>query len=266
MDWTLAIEKNREALKRILAMLAAMVEVAGDGVDRRAGGAPTLPRHLHRFLLRLLRPAEAATRRLIIVAARGMVVELSPPRTPKPKPKSIFVRDGVGTGIVRQGSIPDPALVPPRALSLPLLDPLKRGGGRRRPKQHSVPRISFFDRPRDPDPPPSTPEDPLDAGRLHRRLQAIARALDDLPRQATRLARWQARARAHSRNSDAGRDAEGAQERESRALGKDRIRRLSPMRPGRPPGWRRQPTHAVHEVLNELHGLAVWTRERPDTS
>ena len=25
-------------------------------------------------------------------------------------------------------------------------------------------------------------------------------------------------------------------------------------------------THAVYEVLNELHGLAVWARERPDTS
>ncbi len=102
MDWTLAIEKNREALKRILAMLVAMVTAANGG---SAGGqftffpqvdapsqnpalaeksklspaptpAPTLPRHLHRLVLRLLRPAEAATRRLIIIAARGLVVEL----------------------------------------------------------------------------------------------------------------------------------------------------------------------------------------------
>ncbi len=98
MDWALAIEKNREALRRILAMLVAMVAAANGG---SAGGqfftqkgsdasgqahaekskptpAPTLPRHLHRFVLRLLRPAEAATRRLIIVAARGLVVELVP--------------------------------------------------------------------------------------------------------------------------------------------------------------------------------------------
>ena len=271
MDWNLAIERNREALKSVLAMLVAIV--AGDCVDPRGVRPATLPRHLHRFVLRLLRPAEAAARRLVIIAARGLVVELSPPRIAKPKPKSRLVRDGVGTGIVRKGSMPDRVLVPlrpaPRALSLPLFDPLKRWGGRRRPKQRSVPRISFFDRPRDPDPLPPSPDDPLDAGRLHRRLEAIGRALDDLPREAKRLARWQAR-------RDASRDAEGAQERENRAQGRNndaasapsagRVRRFSPMRPGRPPGWRRRPTHAVDEVLNELHGLAVWARERPDTS
>ena len=35
MDWTLAIEKNREALKRVLAMLVAMVASANGG---SAGG------------------------------------------------------------------------------------------------------------------------------------------------------------------------------------------------------------------------------------
>ncbi len=248
MDWNLAIEKNREALKRILAMLVAMVEVAG---NRPA----TLPRHLHRFVLRLLRPAEAAARRLIIVAARGLVVDLSPPRIAKPKPT--FVRNGLGIAIVlAQGSMPDRVRAPvpkrTRAISLPLLDPLKRWGGRRYPKQRSMPRISFFDsfdRPRHPDPPLLSPDDPLDAGRLHRRLEAIGRALDDLPRQAKRLARWRARAGAQGINRDA-----------------IRIQRLSPMRPGRPPGWRHRPNHAVYEVLNELHGLAIWARESPDTS
>ncbi len=40
MDWNAAIEKNREALKRILAALVAMAGLAD-------GGAGTLPRHLH---------------------------------------------------------------------------------------------------------------------------------------------------------------------------------------------------------------------------
>ncbi len=31
MDWTLAIEKNREALRRVLAMLIAMVSDTGGG-------------------------------------------------------------------------------------------------------------------------------------------------------------------------------------------------------------------------------------------
>ena len=92
MDWNLAIERNREALKRILASLVAMAgfafltspsrgEVApqsgaGGGGDaahptpalradpppRGEGGGlrPTLPRRLYFAVLLVLRPAEAA--------------------------------------------------------------------------------------------------------------------------------------------------------------------------------------------------------------
>ena len=167
MDWHLAIEKNREALKRILATLVAMVEVAG-------GRPATLPRHLHRLVLRLLRPAEAAARRLIIVAARGLVVEPAPQRSAKPKPKSIYVQNGVGTGIVRVGSLPDRSVAAsrPGTLSLPLFDPLKRFGARRRyVKPNAVPhirslydtRVPLFHRPAEPKRLPLTPDDPLDA-------------------------------------------------------------------------------------------------------
>jgi hypothetical protein len=45
-----------------------------------------------------------------------------------------------------------------------------------------------------------------------------------------------------------------------------RFHRISPMRPGRPPGWRKRQNHEVYEVLNELHGLAVWASERRDSS
>jgi hypothetical protein len=85
MDWNLAIEKNREALKRILAALVAMAGLTGADPrfpsplilslsKERGGGRDTLPRYLHTAVLRLLRPAESAVRRLIIVAARGVVV------------------------------------------------------------------------------------------------------------------------------------------------------------------------------------------------
>jgi hypothetical protein len=269
MDWHLAIEKNREALKRVLAMLVAMTGLS----DLRTGGdAPTLPRHLHRFALSLLRPAEAAARRLIIVAARGLVVEHPPLRQRKPKPKSILERNGVGTGIVRKGSIPDRASS--RRVSLPLFDPLKRFGARRRyVKPSAAPRIRsfddtrvpFFQPPRQPAPPPPAPDDPVDASRLARRLEAVAVALDDLPRQAKRLARWQARRHAQSKDGTAA----GAASVNSGATGTQRPARLlrfSPMRPGRPPGWRRRPDHQVYEVLNELQGLAFWALEQPDTS
>ena len=83
MDWNAAVEKHRTALKRVLA---GLLVTAGFAAGAR-GGAPgtrpaTLPRHLHRAVLRLLRPAEAAVRRLVIVAARGIVVEMRHPRSP----------------------------------------------------------------------------------------------------------------------------------------------------------------------------------------
>ncbi len=96
MDWNLAIEKNRETLKRIVAMLVAMAGLTGGPhPEVRAEGQPrrTLPRHLHRAILRLLRPAESAVRRLVIVMARGLVV--SPPahnRQRKPRPAPTFLR------------------------------------------------------------------------------------------------------------------------------------------------------------------------------
>jgi hypothetical protein len=261
MDWTLAIDRHREALKRILAMLVGMAGLAEAGE-----GAPTLPRHLHRAILRLLRPAESAVRRLVIVAARGLVVTLPPLRPRKPKPCPTILRNGLGTGILMPpGSLPPAA---PRARALPLLDRLRPIHPRpRHQPQASIPRISFpgytAPSPITPRLPPA-PDDPLDATRLALRLRALGAALDDLPRHAGRFARWQAR-------KHAGRDAAGAQNKEADAAGaqdKKHTRRAWPLRPGRPPGQRppRLRTHAVHEILRDLHGLAFDVLEHPDTS
>jgi hypothetical protein len=67
MDWARAVEINRVALSRIVAELLAMV-----------GLMSTVK------MERLLRPAESALRRLIVIAARGLVVQPSPKR-PMPK-------------------------------------------------------------------------------------------------------------------------------------------------------------------------------------
>ncbi|WP_457939021.1 hypothetical protein [Mesorhizobium sp. 10J20-29] len=258
MVWTAIIEEHREALKSILAGLVAMVSLGG--------GAPkSLPRHLHRAVLSLLRPAESAARRLAIVLSRGLSL---PPvrrrRAPqKPRP-SILVRDGVGTGIVWKAGAPVPAsLAPPkrpasRTLCLPLLDPLPRWSGGRRRWRPGVPRISLFDgaaRQEIPAWRPPLPDDPLDAGRLFGRLDALGRALDDLPGLARRFLRWQAR-----------RDL---------ALAAGRRHRTTPLRPGRPPGgrlarydpdaWARRRTREVDRILAHAHSLA-HNALRPDTS
>jgi hypothetical protein len=207
-------------------------------------------------------------RRLIIVMARGLVVTLPPPRPRKPKPASIFLSKPGGTGIYLPPGVDISAFLSPkkreasgvntRTPSLPLLDPLRPFcPGPRRPSQSSVPRISFpgvaAPSPITPRRPPA-PDDPLDATRLALRLQALGAALDDLPAQAKRFARWKA-----------ARVAAGAQ---NKTLLAGRTRRVWPLRPGRPPGQRRpnRRTHEVHEVLANLHWFAFEVLEHPDTS
>jgi hypothetical protein len=242
--------------------------------------------------LRLLRPAESAARRLIIAAARGLVVTLPLPRKPRPKPAAvepILRRFGIAVvmspadlaraAAARRAAVARAAR--PRALCLPLFDPPRRvlspelvegskgskGRGRRHVPAHAAPRILFpgvaepFSLP-----PPPSPDDRIDATRLGLRLAALAAALDDLPGQAKRFARWKAR---NTRENTSG-----------------RIRRTSPLRRGRPPGGRLtrfdpsayrdaagaqrrnapRNVREVDEILAHAHALAIYALERPDTS
>src|SRR5262245_26768223 len=90
MNWDLAIERNREPLQRIVAALFAMIGLS------EAGRVERLSRPVYRAVLLVLRPAEAAVRRLVIVAARGMVVKPSPMR---PAPVGLTI-SGKGQGRV----------------------------------------------------------------------------------------------------------------------------------------------------------------------
>ena len=227
MDWARAIERNSEALKGIVEALFAMLGLAGDATVAR------IPQPLHNAVLRVLRPAESALRRLIVIAARGLVVKLAPSR---PMPAGPIGKGG--------GS---------RRPSFQLFDPRKNfAGPRRRAFARIAPRIHIFGNdPRvaamwaapQPLADPVPPSDGLvGAQRLSRRLQALKAALDDLPRQARRLARWRVR-------------------RENAPSPKF----SSPLRPGPPPGHRRKPVHLVDEVLIECHWLA-FDAMKPDTS
>ena len=230
MDWARAIERNSEVLKGIVASLFTMLGLAGAAPRLR------IPQALHSAVLRVLRPAESAMRRLVVIAARGLVVKLAPSR---PMPVGPI---GKGKG---------QRLRP----SFQLFDPRKNfaelRSHRRRPARNP-PRIHFFTgdswvtttwsaRPPTVDP-VSPPDGLVNAQRLTRRLQALKLALEDLPRQARRLARWRLR-------------REKAQSPKFK----------SPLRPGPPPGHRRKPVHEVDEVLAECHGLACDAM-RPDTS
>ena len=89
-NWDLAIKRNSEALRGIIEALFAMLGLDGPETVGR------IPHRLHRAVLRVLRPAESAVRRLIVVAARGLVVKVAPSR-PMPKGHRI----GKGSGLSR---------------------------------------------------------------------------------------------------------------------------------------------------------------------
>ena len=231
MDWDLAIKRKSEALKGIVEALFAMLGLAGEATVSR------IPKPLHSAVLRVLRPAESAVRRLIVIAARGLVVKVAPSR---PMPKGQVIGKGDGS----------------RLPSFQLFDTRKDFPELR---QHRVkctkhpPRILFFgnDSRVDslwpaPQPVADSPPPPSDglvnAERLSRRLQALELALDDLPRQARRLARWRVR-------------------RENMKVPKFK----SPLRPGPPPGHRKRHIHPVDDILADCHWLA-WDAMRTDTS
>ena len=92
--------------------------------------------------------------------------------------------------------------------------------------------------------PVPSPDGLVNAERLSRRLLALKLALDDLPRQAVRLARWKLR-------------------RETMPSAEFKFK--SPLRPGPPPGHRKKKVHEIDEILAECHGLARYAME-PDTS
>ena len=237
MDWDLAIKRNSVALKGIIEALFVLLGL--DGIDM----VGRIPRSVHSTVLRVLRPAESAVRRLIVIAARGLVVKLRPaPSRPIPKPAG-----AIGKGV-------------PSRPSFQLFDQRKNFKARRRGRR-VIPRIYVFGNDDDwgnhptvaslwaarrpmaiaaPAPPP--PDGLVGAERLSRRLQALKLALEDLPRQAKRLARWRVR-------------------REAMPSPKFK----SPLRPGPPPGRRKKKAHPIDEILTECHWLA-WEALKLNTS
>ena len=227
-NWDGAVKHHSEALKGIIETLFALLGLDGTETVGR------IPRPLHRAVLRVLRPAESAMRRLIVVAARNLVVKVAPSR-PMPKGQRI----GKGSGPSRPSfKLCDKRIFFPE-LSNPRVKYTKNP-----PRIHVFPYDTLVPRPRPAVAPPPPPDGLINAARLSRRLQALKSALEDLPRQAKRMARWRVR-------------------REATKAPKFKF----PLRPGQPPGHRRKPTHEIDDVLTECHWLA-WEamRLKPDTS
>jgi hypothetical protein len=251
MNWPLAIARNRTAL---LAVVATIIAFLG---GREADAGP-IARRLRNAALALLRPAESAARRLIVIAARGL-------GAPAPRSAPVFSAPDLA-GAPKPGQEGGLSGVS-RPPAFRLFDRRKRFLSKiKTPPPAGVPRIRTFWSAAAPWPSAAAaalptaatqtdPDAPVDSNRLRRRLGALERALADLPHQARRLARWQARERTR---------------REVKPGVAVHQPLHSVLRPGRPPGWRARPGREVDLVLRECHALALqaltFPALAPDTS
>jgi hypothetical protein len=226
MDWDSAIKRNSEALAEIVADLFAML-----GLVTLTDTVSRLPWPTYRAVLRILRPAESALRRLIVISARGLVVKLAPSR---PRPAGAVKPRKGGTS---------------RSLSFQLFDPQKRImlPPPHRRKTRNLGRIHILNADNElvriwppqpaagptPAPPTKSVDGLVNGARLIRRLEALESALADLPRQALRLARWRMRQETSPNPSF-----------------------KSPLRRGHPPGHRKRKVHEVDDLLSECNWLA----------
>jgi hypothetical protein len=216
MDWTAHITTNRQKLLAIVAALVAMVGLGG------------VLREVRLEVLRTLRPAEAAVRRLIVLAAQGLVVK---PFASRPMP----------VGLSRQLRLQRKARAAVFSMSdpqVPMVAPIPTKYFKQGPRISLVlpsdPTITaIFQAPSPAQMPPAAVVDETVA--LVRRLEAIQLALADLPRQARRLIRWRAR---------------------REAIAATRPIYTSPLRPGRAPYLPKTPFRDVDYVLERCHLLA----------
>lgn len=231
-DWKAAIERNAEGLDRVVLTLIMLA-----GIRSHRPVVETLPRHLFNRILTILRPAEFAMRRLIAMAACKLAFKLrvAPGRT------AAKATVPTGTQPVPRKQTEDGMSAFPPAPAFQLFDPWRKFDAtwltaeeleKRRQADWSWARIV------------PAPNRPVDARGLCRRIFALRHALVELDAHAERLARWRAR----------------------RGRETTRPRRLSPFRPGRPPGWKRKPRTWVETLLVELHPLAREAWDAPDTS
>lgn len=268
-NWARAVAKNRDDLFEVVTRLFVLAGI------RTGRSVIMLPRGLRIRILAALRPAEFAVRRLILMAACGLVAvrPASPLRGGRRVAREAR-QSRVGVETTDRGDLlPPPGSSAPSASRPPCLSDLParvrlnaRGETSRppaaTPPRTAIPAFALFDpfKPfghpwleegdnAEPDGPVREfdPGEPVDARGVCRRIVALEAALQDIDRHARRLARWRARRFA--------REAVGP-----------RPRRLGVLRPGRPPGWRKHPKTPVETVLKECHGLALFAWNGPDTS
>ena len=244
MDWTLALKLNQEVLLRNVAWLFTWLKL-------EVGGAvESLPRHKWLMVLFVLRPAESAFRRLVLVAVlvHGVSAPLALERAAQSQRSQ---RKSGAAKRQRNAALPFKLTDQRKPFDLfPDKPKFVQGPGPRVTDMWSDDPV--FDRSdlyawqerqnRE-------PEEDISATSLCNRMNALMAGLQDLDAQAVRMAKLLARIK-----------------QQKPKVGKFPLR---VMRPGLPPGYRQRQKHEVDEVLAECHRLALSAQRDfgpPDTS
>ena len=249
MDWTLALERNQDILRRSVAWLFTWLALdVGGSVDE-------LSLHQKRTAYFVLRPAESALRRLVYAAMFALAI-VAPPMA---KRAATSARSEKKKGVLkRERSFLFRLTDPPQNFDLepdkpkyvagpgPSITNLWCADSLAQRQALFVQQQAYEEKKR------RLREAGISAKGLCRRLNAMMGALDDLEGQALRMAKLGARMK--------------------RRFEKTGTPHLRPIRRGRPPGFRQVPIDRRHEVddaLKECHQLANLAEidfSPPDTS
>lgn len=236
------VEHSRLALLRVLLGLFVMA-----GLEPGNAVLETLPRGVKYAILKVLRQAESATRRLIAVEARNIEVPeyVAPPKREKSRSA------GTGEKKSRAPRMPQFCLVDPRTFCEELYPNRRSRRSKPRRNRKTESRLLFRLAGVDGQPdyeewseaqPELSADDPLTATQLCRRMQALHHALSDLSKQAKRMAHEIAKRKAAAPGPKA----------------------VPPLRGGFPPGHRKKHIHEVDEILETCHWLAIREPEPPE--
>ena len=236
------IEHYRIALLRVVAGLFVMA-----GLEPGTGRVETLPRGVKYAILKVLRGAESSARRLVMAEAEGLdaVEYVPPPKREKPATKRS------GKTKTRAPRIPQFRLIDPRNFYEELYPNRKARRAGAKKNRPTGPQLLFRVRGFDGQPdceawsegvPEASPDDPMTAVSICRRMQALHFALSDLPKQAQRMVREIAKRKAAKPGPES----------------------VPPLRFGYAPGYRKNGTDEIDLILHECHALATREEKPPD--
>ena len=226
-DWQKSVEVYGAMLAVLLADLFVRLGMAVDG----SGTPGTVTRMVRLSVLEVLRPLEAALRRVIVMAARGIALPDLPnlrKRATGPKRKA-----GDRASAASDQPLPFPLFDPRMKLGMPPRRKGRRGAGPRMTEIGVDTYVAYVP------PPLPQPDDEMPVDMLARRMRGVMAALEDIPAQARRLTRAIARLKAKGSSKQ------------------------RPMRPGRPSGHRARGKRPIDLVLADCQYLALWALVDP---